>query len=81
MPSWRMLTSQASVEYAGDTFQVGDTVHIRLAGSGSAPAQIREIRDLGDGRKLIAIFWYYSKAEVAGRGTGCPSGILRRRMC
>jgi hypothetical protein len=65
IPRWEDLASLSSIFYAGETYSINDTVYILLqGGQDDSLARIRQIRDLGDGRKLISVLWYYSQDEV-----------------
>jgi hypothetical protein len=47
------------------TYKAGDDVYILLADSyEDFCAKIREIRDLGDGRKIISMLWYFTIKEA-----------------
>jgi hypothetical protein len=64
-PKWQDLVSLPFVVFAHETYFVGDIVYILLQGEqDDSVAQIRQIRDLGDGRTVIFVSWYYSRDEV-----------------
>jgi hypothetical protein len=53
------------VVFAHETYFVDDIVYILLQGEqDDSVAQLRQIRDLGDGRTVIFVSWYYSRDEV-----------------
>ena len=50
-----------------------------LWGKDDSIAQIRQIRDLGDGRKVICVLWYYSRYEM--RAFECANMSLWPEDC
>jgi hypothetical protein len=65
LPKWQNLVSLSTVVSARENYSVNDVVYILMQGEqDDAIAQIREIRDLGDGRKVICVSWYYSRYEM-----------------
>jgi hypothetical protein len=72
VPQWNCLTSLPDMSYRGVKCKVGDVVCILLQDNAEdSYAKICEIRDLGDGRKVISILWYFTIKDA--RSCGCTT--------
>ena len=70
VPRWTDLASLPHLDYGGVRYKAGDVVYILLADSNEdSCAKIREIRDLGDNRKVISVLWYFTIKDA--RRYGC----------
>ena len=64
LPKWEDLQSLASLSYTEQIYSIHDAVYILIEDGRDEMAQIRQIRDLGNGRKVILVLWYYSREET-----------------
>ena len=64
LPKWEDLQSLPSLSYTGQVYSIHDVVYIRMEDGRDEMAQIRQIRDLGNSRKVILVLWYYSREET-----------------
>jgi hypothetical protein len=72
VPQWNRLASLPDMSYRGTRYKVGDVVYILLQdNTKDSYAKIFEIRDLGDGRKVISILWYFTIKDA--RSCGCKT--------
>jgi nucleoside phosphorylase len=80
IPEWQNLVSLSTVVSAGENYSINDVVYILLQGGKSdSIARIRHIRDLGGGRKVICVLWYYSRDEM--RNIDCANMSLWPEDC
>lgn len=78
VPRWADLASLPHLDYRGVTYKAGDIVYILLAESKEdSCAKIREIRDLGDGRKVISVLWYFTIKDAKRYGCKTLKGWPR----
>ncbi|KAF2221242.1 hypothetical protein BDZ85DRAFT_25822 [Elsinoe ampelina] len=81
---WASLARLEAVEY-GDPVNAqecrrGEDVYIYINSTQSDPARILDIRDLGDGRKVLAVVWLYDRDEATRTGlpeSAWPDGASR----
>ena len=64
LPNWEDLQSLPSLSYTEQVYSIHDVVHILMEDGRDEMAQIRQIRDLGNGRKAILVLWCYSREET-----------------
>ena len=80
MPEWQNLVSLPTVVFARENYSINDVVYILMQEGKDDPiAQIRQIRDLGGGRKVICVSWYYSRDEM--RTMNCANMSLWPEDC
>ena len=64
LPKWEDLQSLPCLSYTEQVYSIHDVVYILMEDGRDEMAQIRQIRDLGNGRKVILVLWYYSREET-----------------
>ena len=57
LPKWEDLQSLPSLSYIEQVYSIHDVVHILMEDGRDEMAQIRQIRDLGNGRKVILVLF------------------------
>jgi hypothetical protein len=82
VPKWQELESMPSVYVERNLYSVNDVVYILLQGEqDDSIARVRQIRDLGDGRKVICVLWYYSRREMRRLKCSNPGSWPRGSQC
>lgn len=72
VPQWKCLASLQDMTYRGGKYKVGDIVYILLQDyAKDSCAKICDIRDLGDGRKVISALWHFTIKDA--RSCGCKT--------
>ena len=67
--AWNDLAELSSVQFQQWTFKVGESIRIRMQNNkDDAFALIRQIKDLGDGRKVMFVLWYCSFDDIKDWG-------------
>jgi hypothetical protein len=81
--AWDSLQSHNSMEYCGDTYQVGGVIKVLVSGAEEdSITKIREIKSLDNGRYVLQILWYHrEEIRFAGRRNICnwPTGNTHMR--